>query len=163
MKDNLEKNISLLAQELIGKLSKENLEISFAESMTGGMLASSLTKEPHASKVFGLGIVTYSETMKINLLNCKEETIMNEGVYSEETVLEMIDGLKNLSNAEVLVAVSGIAGPDFPKNHEVGEVYIAIAFNEHNRLYNKRFFGDRETIRLKTVEFCFAEVLKFLK
>jgi len=163
MKETVEQNIALLAREIIAKLLSKNLEISFAESMTGGLLASSLTKEANASKVFSLGIIAYSEAMKIKLLNCKENTIMNEGVYSEETVLEMIDGLKLQSNSEVLVAVSGIAGPDSPMNHQVGEVYIAIVFEEHNRLYKKQFAGNRETIRLQTVEFCFSEVLKYLQ
>jgi len=158
----LTENISALAKILIYELRTKRLKISFAESITGGLLSSSLTKEKDASSIFDLAFVTYSEKSKKDVLKVKDSTLSKEGVYSLATVSEMIDGLKLKSEAEILVAVSGVAGPDSSLGHDAGEVFIAIEINNTTFLYEKKFSGNREMIQLETVQFIFQEILNNL-
>lgn len=158
----LTENISALAKILIYELRTKNLKISFAESMTGGLLSSSLTKEKDASSIFELGFVTYSDKSKKDILKVKDKTLSNEGVYSLATVSEMLDGLKLKSEAEILVAVSGVAGPNASMGHSPGEVFIAIEINNIAFLYEKKFSGNREMVQLETVQFVFQEILNNL-
>lgn len=158
----LTENISALSKILIYELRTKKLKISFAESITGGLLSSSLTKEKDASSVFDLAFVTYSEKSKKDVLKVKDSTLSKEGVYSLATVSEMIDGLKLKSEAEILVAVSGVAGPDSSLGHNPGEVFIAVEINNATFLYEKKFSGNREMIQLETVQFIFQEILNNL-
>lgn len=156
-------DLKLLTQELIKKLREKNLKIAFAESMTGGLLAATLTEENDASKVFGLGLVTYSEEAKMSLLKCKKETIEKYSVYSKPVIKEMIEGLKMLTDAKVLVAVSGVAGPNKPDKLEVGEVYIGFLFEKELMIEKKIFSGNRNLIQAKTVRFVFKRVINKIK
>lgn len=162
MKEIIVNDISVLARELIKKLSELNLKISFAESVTGGLFASSLTKEKDASKVFSLGVVVYSDEEKIRTLAVKETTIKSHSAYSLETVEEMLEGLKKISQADILVAVSGVAGPNKIFDHEVGETYVGIMVNEKKQIIKKKFTGSREIIQLEIVKYGFTEIIKNL-
>ena len=162
MKDKIIEEISVLAKDLILELSEKDMKISFAESITGGLLSSSLTKEKNASKVLSISFVVYSNQAKEKILNVKNDTIKSKGVYSLEVVDEMLDGLKELSQANVLIAVSGIAGPDEIEGHEIGETYLGIEVNEQRYLVKKIFSGNRDMIQQKIVKFCFSEVLYFI-
>ena len=163
MKENLRNDISLLAQQIIELSVLKSKKISFAESMTGGLLASSLTNESNASKIFEKSYIVYSDEAKIETLNVEKKTIKDYSVYSFETVEEMLDGLKEKTKSDILVAVSGIAGPNSEKDRKVGEVYIGIMIGERIELFLKYFDGDRETVRLETVKFCFDYITKYLK
>ena len=162
MKDKIIEEISILARDLIVKLSERDLKISFAESITGGLLSSSLTKEKNASKVLSISFVVYSNQAKEKILNVNKDTLESKGVYSLEVVDEMLNGLKELSQANVLIAVSGIAGPDEVEGYEIGETYLGIEVNEQRYLVRKIFSGDRDMIQLKIVKFCFSEVLNII-
>lgn len=162
MKEIILNEISVLAKELIKKLSELNLKISFAESVTGGLFASSLTKEKDASKIFSLGVVVYSDEAKIKTLAVKETTIENHSAYSLETVEEMLKGLKEISQADIVIAVSGVAGPNKIFDHEVGETYIGIMINEKKQVIRKMFTGSREIIQLEIVKYGFEEIIKNL-
>lgn len=163
MKENLRTEISLLANRIIGLATLKNKKISFAESMTGGLLASSLTNEPGASKIFEKSFIVYSDKAKIDLLDVETKTIKDYSVYSFETIEAMLEGLKDKTKSEILVAVSGVAGPNPDKNRNVGEVYVGFMIDQKIELFLKNFNGDRETIRLETVRFCFEHILKFLQ
>ncbi|MFA7075601.1 MAG: CinA family protein [Candidatus Izemoplasmatales bacterium] len=151
--------ISRLAKKLIDELTVKNQKISFAESVTGGLLSSSLTKEVNASKIFEMGFIVYSNTAKEKILNVNKNVIEKEGVYSIATVEEMLQGLEDISKADILIAVSGIAGPDEIIGHKIGEAYIGIKINNSVQLYKKQFIGTRELIQLEIVKFCFTEIL----
>ncbi|MDT8336826.1 MAG: CinA family protein [Candidatus Izemoplasmatales bacterium] len=162
MKEIIRKDISVLAIKLIEKLSDLNLKITFAESITGGLFASSLTKEKDASKIFSLGLIVYSDETKINLLGVSKDTIKTHSAYSIETVEEMLSGLKKISQADIIISVSGIAGPIKINNHEIGETYLGIMINNKTKVIKKIFTGDRETIQLEIVKFGFTQILNNL-
>jgi len=162
MEKTLEKEIRILAKKVIDVLQKNNLKISFAESMTGGLLASSLTNEENASTVFELGIVAYSQSAKKLELNCLQTTLDNYGVYSSELIKEMLEGLKTKSNADILIAVSGVAGPSQNQGVMPGEVFIGISFKRQH-IEKVSFSGNRQNVRLNTVKYCFEKTLNIIE
>lgn len=121
-----------LADYLVPLLIKEKQTITVAESCTGGLIASQITAISGASAVFEAGFVTYSNTMKSKMLNVPSATLSRYGAVSEETVLAMATGALEKSNADYVIAVSGIAGPDGgTKDKPVGSVWIAWG-NKHS-------------------------------
>ena len=116
-----------MIKNLIKKLIKKKLKISFAESCTGGMLASSITSISGASKVFNLGLVTYSNQAKIKILRVNKSIIKNYGAVSAECCKAMVINLSKISKADINVSVTGIAGPNGgTKNKPVGLVFIGV-------------------------------------
>ena len=114
-------------KNLVKKLIRKKLKISFAESCTGGKLASSITSISGASKVFNLGLITYSNQAKINILKVKKSTIQKYGAVSAECCEAMVKNLSKISKAQINIAVTGIAGPNGgTKLKPVGLVYIGI-------------------------------------
>ena len=112
---------------LIKLLTKKKLKISFAESCTGGLLASSITSISGASKVFNLGLVTYSNHAKIKVLKINKNIIKKYGAVSHECCLAMVQNLSKISKANINVSITGIAGPKGgTKQKPVGLVYIGI-------------------------------------
>ena len=96
---------------LIELLTKKKLKISFAESCTGGLLASSITSISGASKVFNLGLVTYSNQAKIKILKVNKKIIKEYGAVSYECCYAMVNNLSKISKANINVSITGIAGP----------------------------------------------------
>ena len=90
-----------LSQKVVKLLSKKRLKISFAESCTGGLLSSSLTSISGSSKVFTLGLVTYSNKSKINILKVPKKIIMKHGAVSYETCLSMVKNLYKISRTNI--------------------------------------------------------------
>ena len=116
-----------LSEKVVKLLVKKKLKISFAESCTGGMLASKLTSINGASKVFGLGLVTYSNDAKINILKVNKKIIQKYGAVSSECCEAMVKNLSKISKADVNVSITGIAGPKGgTKTKPVGLVYIGV-------------------------------------
>tara|TARA_B100001093_G_scaffold440813_1_gene441567 strand:- start:44 stop:502 length:459 start_codon:yes stop_codon:yes gene_type:complete len=114
-------------KSLIKKLIKKKLKISFAESCTGGMLASSITSINGASKVFNLGFITYSNQSKIKILKVNKNLIKRYGAVSAECCKAMVINLSKISKANINISVTGIAGPNGgSKKKPVGLVYIGI-------------------------------------
>ena len=114
-------------KNIVKKLIKKKLKISFAESCTGGMLASSITSVSGASKVFNLGLITYSNSSKINVLKIKKSIIQKYGAVSAECCEAMVNNLAKISKAQINVSVTGIAGPKGgSKLKPVGLVYIGV-------------------------------------
>jgi nicotinamide-nucleotide amidase len=115
-----------LAKHVLSKLVEKNLKITTAESCTGGLIASMLTREAGASQAFEAGYVTYSNAMKTQLLDVPSNLIEKHGAVSQETVLAMAKGALSHSGADFAIAVSGIAGPDGGSIEKpVGTVWIA--------------------------------------
>ena len=116
-----------LANKLVDKLIQKKLKISFAESCTGGMLSSSITSVSGSSKVFDLGLVTYSNKAKINILKVPKKIISKYGAVSHECCLSMVKNLSKISKTSISVSITGIAGPyGGTKLKPVGLVYIGI-------------------------------------
>jgi len=114
-----------LAKHVLMMLTEKKLKITTAESCTGGLIASMLTKEAGASQVFEAGFVTYSNAIKNKLLNVNEDTLNKGGAVSKQTVLAMAKGALIKSSADLVIAVSGIAGPEGgTKEKPVGTVWL---------------------------------------
>ena len=112
---------------LIKKLNKKKLKISFAESCTGGLLASTITSISGASKVFNMGFITYSNQAKIKILKISKNIIIKYGAVSPECCKAMVVNLSKISKANINVSITGIAGPNGgTKKKPVGLVYIGI-------------------------------------
>jgi|TARA_B100000795_G_scaffold39749_1_gene26148 nicotinamide-nucleotide amidase len=116
-----------LAHKLVKKLIKKKLKISFVESCTGGMLSSKITSVSGSSKVFNLGLVAYSNKVKIDILKVPKKVIIKYGAVSKECCLSMVKNLSKISKANISVSITGIAGPNGgTKFKPVGLVYIGI-------------------------------------
>ena len=114
-------------KSLVKILTKKKLKISFAESCTGGLLASSITSINGASKVFNLSLVTYSNQAKIKLLKVNKNIIRKYGAVSHECCLAMVNNLSKISKTNINVSITGIAGPrGGTKKKPVGLVYIGL-------------------------------------
>ena len=145
---------------LVKKLTKKKLKISFAESCTGGMLASSVTSVSGASKIFGLGLITYSDQAKIKLLKVNKNIIRKYGAVSYECCLAMVNNLSKISMANINVSVTGIAGPNGGTKHKpVGLVYIGVK-KGNKTLIKKNFFKSkkRKLVQKNTVKKVFELV-----
>ncbi|MDB4157292.1 CinA family protein, partial [Candidatus Pelagibacter sp.] len=115
------------ANKLVKKLIRKKLKISFAESCTGGMLSSAITSISGSSKVFNLGLITYSNKAKIDILKVPKKIIDKYGAVSNECCLSMVKNLSKISKASISVSITGIAGPNGgTKLKPVGLVYIGI-------------------------------------
>ena len=114
-------------KSLVKILIKKKLKISFAESCTGGLLASSITSISGSSKIFNLGLITYSNQAKIQVLKVNKNIINKYGAVSHECCLAMVNNLSKISKANINVSITGIAGPKGgTKQKPIGLVYIGI-------------------------------------
>ena len=112
---------------LIKKLIKKKLKISFAESCTGGKLSSAITSFKGSSKIFNLGLITYSNQSKIKILKVRKSIIKKYGAVSRECCEEMVRNLSKISKANINVSITGIAGPEGgTKEKPIGLVYIGL-------------------------------------
>ena len=116
-----------LAKNVVNKLKKKKLKISFAESCTGGMLASTITSISGSSKVFNLGLIIYSNKAKISILKVPKKIISKYGAVSRECCLSMVKNLSKISKANISISITGIAGPNGgTKFKPIGLVYIGL-------------------------------------
>ena len=153
-----------LSQKLVKLLSKKRLKISFAESCTGGLLSSSFTSVSGSSKVFTLGLVTYSNQAKINILRVPKRIIIKNGAVSYETCLSMVKNLNKICKTNISVSITGVAGPKGgTKKKPVGLVYIGIKKGK-KILVKKYLFNNkkRNLIQKATVNKALNLVLSFV-
>jgi len=114
-------------QSLHKKLIKKKLTISVAESCTGGLLAYNLTKLANSSKYFEMGLTSYSNKSKINILKVNKNIIQKYGAVSKECCKSMVQNLSKISKSKINVSITGIAGPGgFTKDKPIGLVYIGV-------------------------------------
>ncbi len=113
--------------DLIKILKRKKLKISVAESCTGGMLSSAITSVSGSSKVFDMGLVTYSNQSKTSILKVSKTIIQKHGSVSVQCCLSMANNLNKISKSKICVSITGIAGPDGgTRQKPVGLVYIGI-------------------------------------
>ena len=116
-----------LNKKIVSLLKKKKLKIALVESCTGGMLSSAITSVSGSSKVFTMGLVTYSNHAKIDVLKVPRKTIQKFGAVSVQCCIAMVNNLNKISKSKVCVSITGIAGPKGgSKKKPVGMVYIGI-------------------------------------
>lgn len=153
-----------LAEVLISNLKKKNYKISTCESCTGGLLASKITTIPGSSEVFELGLVTYSDKAKKQELNVSMNTLDKFGAVSEETAYEMAIGLYEMTKANVIISITGIAGPGGEtENKPVGLVYFCIMIDGESKSIKRIFPGDRLSIQERAANTALSELNKLIK
>ena len=136
-------------KSLIKKLVRKKLKISSAESCTGGMLASKITSISGASKVFNLGLVTYSNQAKIKILKVNKNIIKKYGAVSQECCEAMVVNLSKISQANINIAITGIAGPKGgTKKKPVGLVFIGIK-KGNKIIISKNIFKSKNRISIQ--------------
>jgi nicotinamide-nucleotide amidase len=160
--DIFNENDMIKLQELL-RANKQT--ITTAESCTGGLVASMITKIAGSSDIFNGSIVTYSNKIKNQELKVKNETLENFGAVSCEVVNEMLDGVINKFEANYAIAISGIAGPTgSTKNKPIGTVVIGISDSKHHKNVNIYYFkGTREEVQIQAAKYSLKEILKFLQ
>ena len=146
-------------------LKRKNLKLAVVESCTGGLLASTITSIDGASKVFNLGLVTYSNQAKIKILKVNKNIIKKYGAVSHECCSAMVKNLSRISRANINVSITGIAGPNGgTKQKPVGLVYIGVK-NGKKILINKCLFKSkkRSSIQRATVKKALDLILRIAK
>ncbi|HYD68827.1 CinA family protein [Azospirillum sp.] len=154
-------HIRELAARLLAEYGTAGYTIATAESCTGGLIAGALTDIAGSSRVVERGFVTYSNVAKSEMLGVPPSLILAHGAVSAEVAVAMAVGALAHSKADVTVAVTGVAGPDGGSEAKpVGRVYIATAVRRGPAKHKEYTFpGDREAVRLQTVE-CALERLR---
>lgn len=151
-------------ENFINLLIKYNLTVSTAESCTGGLVASKITEINGSSTFFGMGVVTYANEAKIKLLGVKANTITVYGAVSEHTAIEMAEGILRLSESDISISVTGIAGPTGGTPEKpVGLVYIGISGKFGTFAYENHFIGNRNQVRSQTVEKAFRFAAEYIE
>ena len=154
-----------LSKKIVKLLKKKKLKISFVESCTGGLLASSITSISGSSKVFTLGLVTYSNQAKINVLKVPKRIITKYGAVSHEACLSMVKNLDRISKTDISISITGVAGPKGgTKKKPVGLVYIGIKKGSKT-LIKKYIFKNKKrlSIQKSTVNKALSLILSFSK
>ena len=141
--------MSNLSFKIVKLLIKKKLTVSFAESCTGGLLASSITSISGSSKVFNMGLVTYSNNAKVKLLQVPKKTITKYGAVSYETCLSMVQNLSKISKANISISITGVAGPNGgTKAKPVGLVYIGLKKGS-KIIVKKNYFKSKKRISIQ--------------
>ena len=157
--------MNLLVKKIINKLVKKKLKISIAESCTGGMLSSGITSVSGSSKVFTLGLITYSNQSKTKVLKVPKNIIRKYGSVSAPVCLAMVKNLSKISKTNISVSITGIAGPSGgTKIKPVGLVYVGIKKN--NKISVKKYLfknKGRSYIQRSAVNKCLELILNALK
>ena len=157
-------NIKHIIEKIILELSQKNQTISFAESCTGGRIASAFTSVSGSSKILNGSCITYSNEVKHKWLGVSKKTLESYGAVSKECVYEMLDGIKAMASSDYALAVSGIAGPTGGTEFKpVGTVYIGVLTPTNKMVYKSHFEGNREEIQRKSTTFAIEELAKYLK
>jgi len=155
----------MAAKKIILLLKKKKMKIAFAESCTGGLLSSSITSISGASKVFNLGLITYSNQSKIKILKVNRNIIKKYGAVSHECCYAMVKNLSKISKANINISITGIAGPKGgTRQKPVGLVYIGV--KKGNKISINKFLfktKKRSLIQKSTVKKALNLVLRAAK
>ena len=154
-----------LAQRIGFLLSQKKLKLAIVESCTGGSLAKLVTDVPGASEWFDCGFITYSNESKIRSVNVPEELIAQNGAVSQKVALAMAKGGLDVTNADIVISTTGIAGPDGGSLEKpVGTVCVGFATKESYFSTDKQLFdGDRSKIREKSVIYSLECLCNYLE
>lgn len=146
--ENISEKISQLAERVVKLCSEKGQRVATAESCTGGMVSAAITSVSGSSAVIELGVCSYSNRIKTEILGVLADTLAMFSEYSHNCAEEMAQGVLQVSGADYAVSTTGIAGPSGgEEKHPVGEVFIAVASRAD--VYSQRFVfkGDRDDVR----------------
>ncbi|MEA3329042.1 MAG: CinA family protein [Candidatus Omnitrophota bacterium] len=156
-------NKQTLEARIAELLTTSKKTISVAESCTGGLVANQLTNIPGSSKYFKVGIVAYSNQIKVNLLNVPLKIIEKNGAVSVKTALAMAKAIRKLSRTDIGLGITGIAGPGgATRKKPLGLVFIALATTNQAIWQEFNFTGNRTTIKSKVSRAALEMVRKYL-
>lgn len=157
----MQQSLRELAARLGEALQRQGWQLALAESCTGGGIAQAVTDIAGSSEWFDRGFVTYSNAAKVEMLGVAQTTLEQFGAVSRETALEMASGALCHSHADLALAVTGIAGPGGGSAEKpVGTVFIAWQRRgEQGGCSRQLFVGNRQAVRLQTLEFCLRQAL----
>lgn len=153
-----------LEEQVVDRLIEKGYKIAFAESCTGGLCCGTLVNVTNASKVLDMSFITYANEAKMQLINVKADTILANGVVSEEVACEMAEGAASVSGAQVGVGITGVAGPGGgTEKKPVGMVCFGFSVNGKTTTYTMQF-GEigRNQVRKSSIEFVFKTLLELL-
>ena len=153
-----------LNKKIILRLKRKKLKLALSESCTGGMLSSAITSVGGASKVFSMGLVTYSNQAKMSILKVPKKIIQKHGAVSIQCCMSMVNNLSKISKSKICVSITGIAGPKGgTKQKPVGLVYIGVK-NGKKIVVSKNQFKNkgRNAIQKATVKKALSLILKQL-
>jgi len=156
-------NLNKVACEVLDALRGTGLCFATAESCTGGLVGQLITALPGSSEIYAGGVISYSNEVKMKVLSVKEETLEAYGAVSTETAAEMAEGVLALTDADIAVSVTGIAGPTGAvPGKPVGTVCFGIATKSNTKAYRKQFGENntRDEIRNMAAEFALSLVLE---
>ena len=157
-------DITQLAQLLGITLSAKGWQVTCAESCTGGGVGYAITSISGSSAWFKKGFITYSNEAKQELLGVCEDTLIKHGAVSAKTVEEMAAGAAKHANAEVAIAISGIAGPDGgTPDKPVGTVWFGFFISGKIISQKQLITGNRQAVRIKAIEFALSNSLMLLQ
>ena len=149
-------------KNLTTKLKKNKIKVAVAESCTGGLISYNLTKIPGASKFFMVGIVSYSNISKLDLLKVRKKTLTKYGAVSAEICKEMCNNLLKISKTNIAISVTGIAGPDGgTKKKPIGLVYVGIC--SKNKLEIKKFKFGKKLSRINIQNQTLKKTIKLIE
>jgi PncC family amidohydrolase len=152
-----------LHKKIIKKLLKRNISISVVESCTGGLLSSSFTSVAGISKIFNMGLITYSNKSKSSLLKISQNDLKKYGAVSHQTAALMVKNLQKLTKSRLCISTTGIAGPTGgTKVKPVGLIFFGINYRNKTIVSEKKFKGSRIQIQQKTVKAVFIEIAKLI-
>jgi PncC family amidohydrolase len=149
-------------KKLTALLKKKKLKVAIAESCTGGLISYNLTKIPGSSKYFMMGVVSYSNKSKIDLLKVRQKTLTKYGAVSAETCKEMCKNLLKISKTNISISVTGIAGPDGgTKKKPIGLVYVGICSKK--KLEIIKFSFNKKLSRINIQNQILIKTIKLIK
>ena len=157
--------MNFLSEKVVKKLIEKKTTISVCESCTGGLLSSAITSVSGSSKVFALGLVTYSNQSKNSVLKIPRKIIRIYGAVSYETCFSMVRNLSKINKTEVSVSITGIAGPKRgTRKKPVGLVYIGIK-KRNKTLVKKHLFKNKGRLYIQktAVNKSLELILSFIK
>ena len=154
-----------LNKKIVSLLKRKKFKLSIAESCTGGMLSSSVTSVSGSSRVFMMGLVTYSNLAKINILKIPRKIIQRNGAVSIQCCLSMVNNLSKISKSKVCISITGIAGPKGGSQQKpIGLVFIGIKIGKKITIHKCYFKNRGRTfIQKQTVKKSLNLLLKLIK
>ena len=150
-----------MKKKIVKKLIKKKITISVAESCTGGMIASEIISIPNSSKIFNLGLITYSNKSKEQILNIKKKNLIKFGAVSPQVCKEMVENLYKMTKSKVCISTTGIAGPSGGSALKpVGLIYVGLKYKKISKIFMFNF--KKELPRNKIQKLTVNKVLNLL-
>jgi len=156
--------IKQLDNQIAELLRQHAIKLATAESCTGGLISHRITNLPGSSDYFIGGVIAYSNQVKQRLLNVEIKTLQEHGAVSEQTVIQMAIGIRNLLDADIGLSVSGIAGPaGGTEDKPVGTIWIGLSVSEATTAWKHIFPGNRFQIKERTAEQALIHLVNYLQ